>query len=118
MIMDTMGIYHRSDGLKCIIGFLIPDDHYVCDIETQGLPNSSVISCLEKDALEHLHLCELMQTSHDHACLYTDEDRWSAPWEDNGIAKELDFVAATFNLNNSVLTECWPKVLEKVLETA
>ncbi len=111
MVMDTMGVYRRCDGHKCIIGPLIPDDRYDPSIEGWSLPNSKVVSCLSNDALEHLHLCELMQEAYDHACLYTKEDHWSVPWGDHGIANELRFVADTFGLDNSVLDECWPKAV-------
>ncbi len=114
--MVTVGVYHRADGLKCIIGPLIPDGRYDPSIEGCALPNPKVVSCLHDDALEHLHLCELMQEAYDHACLYTKEDHWSVPWGDHGIAKELRFVADTFGLSSSVLADCWPKV--KVAELA
>lgn len=110
MIMDTMGVYHRSDGLKCIIGPLIPDGCYDPSIEGSALPNPKVVSCLCNDALEHLHLCELMQEAYDAACLHTHENYWCAPWGDHGIAKELRFVADVLGLDSSVLAECWPKV--------
>ncbi len=114
--LNTMGVYRRSDGFKCIIGSLISDDRYDPSIEGWSLPNTKVVSCLSNDALEHLHLCELMQEAYDHACLYTKEDYWSVPWGDHGIAKELRFVADTFGLGSLVLTECWPKV--KIAELA
>lgn len=98
-------VYRSPTGLKCAMGFHIPDELY--NPEFEGKSASYVI--------DHLHLdydprlMDDLQIAHDY-CI-----TWDEPWADyndknpDGIAARLALVAHRHGLSNARVLECWPQ---------
>lgn len=86
-----MSVYRGSNGSKCVIGFLIPDDRYDPEMEGRGCLDA-IVSEVLKSLGHDLELCLSLQAVHDIGEV--------SEWEDRlrGIAKD-------YGLSDNVLTK-------------
>lgn len=92
--------YRTTDGLKCAVGHLIPDDAYVPEMEGNGVDGAAetfpaAFANLETNA-ETLDLLRRLQGAHDLHLTNEDPDRW---------CMDLKVIAKDFNLSTKVLDQ-------------
>jgi hypothetical protein len=110
-------LYRAPNGRKCAVGFWIPDDRYIPDIESKGVCmdgkriTAELEPVLPPELHEHAPLLAELQKGHDRAD-YSERKTpapWFNVWHDNGIAHIMEWIAGRFNLSPAVVYECWPQ---------
>ena len=107
--MNAVGkcLYRGPDGTKCAVGFLIPDDIYVPEMDQGSLGMLlGVVELISKfktlpDFFRiNTSLLSELQAVHDHQ----PQDAWNR----NDLVEQLHILAERYELNDTVINEAFP----------
>lgn len=105
--------YLGDNGVKCAVGYWIPDDKY--DLGYEGCPifppgdfpeRANVREALPPDVVEHCTLLIALQDCHDEGL--SECGRWISPKKNGGVAYRLSRAATQFKLSKAIVRELWP----------
>lgn len=87
----SMCRYRGKDGLKCAVGFWIPDEKYDPEIEGRSASSSLVVACLPPEIAEHTDVLLSLQHFHDEL-----------PWYENSTMCFNLIQAFVFGINSDL----------------